>query len=74
MKPSRDAQAIDALLRQLAERRAAHVRPAMEELAGFLAMLSPEQRARVREVAEVRGPMFLVQPVTGRPAGGKPPG
>ena len=73
MKPSRDAQAVDALLRQLAERRAAHVRPAIEELAGFLATLSPEQRARVREVAELRGPMFLVQPLVGR-HGGKPPG
>jgi uncharacterized membrane protein len=71
MKPSRDGATIDSLMRQLNDRRLAYVRPTLDDFAGFLADLKPEQRARVRELAERRGPMFLIMPERRR---GPPPG
>lgn len=61
-KPQRDKTAVDNLTRQLNDRRLGYVRPTVEELGGFLGGLTPAQRQRVREVAEERGPMFLIAP------------
>jgi uncharacterized membrane protein len=61
-KPQRDSNVVDNLTKQLNDRRLGYVRPTIEQLAVFLASLSPEQRQRVREVAEERGPMFLIAP------------
>ena len=71
-KPQRDTSAVDNLTRQLNDRRLNYVRPTIEELGGFLGSLSPQQRQRVREVAEERGPMFLIAP--DRPERRRPPG
>lgn len=65
MKPVRDPVAIDALVHQLGERRIVGFRPTLDELATFLAGLTAEQRDKVREVAQRRGIMFLVNPGSG---------
>jgi uncharacterized membrane protein len=70
MKPQRQPATIESLARQLGERRHAHVRPTLDDFAGFLATLSPQQRTRVRELAEQRGPMFLILPERRRPPSG----
>jgi Spy/CpxP family protein refolding chaperone len=61
-KAQRDSAVVDKLTRQLNDRRLGYVRPTIEQVGDYLASLSPEQRQRVREVAEERGPMFLIAP------------
>jgi len=79
LKPTHDGASLDAMARQLSERRAAYVRPGLDDLSAFLRSLSPEQRTRVREVVEHRGPTFLIAPWGGgerserRPPPGAPP-
>src|SRR5262249_38322288 len=75
-KPQLDAAAVDQLTAKLSERRMNHLRAALPDLQGFLAKLSPEQRARAQELAETRGPMFLLLPIDRGPPGSerRPPG
>lgn len=61
-KPQRDSAVVDKLAKQLNDRRLGYVRPTIEQLGNFLGTLSPQQRQRVREVAEERGAMFLIAP------------
>ena len=75
-KPQLDTAAVEQLTAKLSERRMEHLRAAMPDLQRFLSKLSPEQRTRAQELAETRGPMFLLLPIDRGPPGPerRPPG